>query len=136
MEWKPARLHTWLNVASAIVMLAGLGCAAYIYQTAGNHSADTLGYELEGGSSYPIRPEDSKKYQRDLEVIGGKAGVVLDDIRRSFSALWRGKSLAFMVAAISVLVSFGLYFTANRLPSGPETDGPGSTDHDRPQVDG
>jgi hypothetical protein len=132
MEWKSARLHAWLNIASAVVMLAGLGCAAYIYQTGGDESTDTLGYDFHGGSPNPIRPEDSKKYQRDLEVISGKAGVVMDDIRRGFAALWQGKSLAYMVAALSILVSFGLYFTANRLPPGPKKDGPGNIDRNGP----
>jgi len=117
MNWKIADLRTCLSIISAVIMLAGLGSAAYLYQAAENHSADILGYDIEGNSAYPIRPEDSKKYLRDLESISGKAGVVADDLRRRFAGLWQGKSLALMIAGISILVSFAFFYAANHLPS-------------------
>ena len=122
MKWKIADLHTWLNLISAIILVAGLGNAILIYQTAQNYSGGVLGYEVEGGSVYPNMPEDSKKYLRDLQLYGGKANVLMDELRRWFVGLWHGKSLAFTVACISIFVSFGFFYAANHLPSGPKTD--------------
>jgi tetratricopeptide (TPR) repeat protein len=69
-------------------------------------------------------PEDSKKYLRDLELYGGKANVLLDELRRGFMGLWHGKSLAFTVACISIFISFGIFYTANHLPSHLKSDVP------------
>jgi hypothetical protein len=122
MKWEIIKLRTCLNIVSAVIMLAGLGSAVYLYQAAENDSSEILGYDVEGGSAYPIRPEDSRKYLRDLEVIGGKAGVVADDLRRRFAGLWQGKTLALMIAGISILASFAFFYAANHLPSRPKPD--------------
>ena len=117
MKRKISRLHTWLNLISAVILLGGLGCAILIYQTAENTSYGALGYEAGSGSVYPIMPDDSKKYQRDLELYGGKANLLMDQLRRGLAGLWHGKSLAFTVACLSILVSFGVFYAANHLPS-------------------
>ncbi len=124
MKWKIADLHILLNLISAIILVVGLGSAILIYQTAQNNSSGVLGYEEEGGSVYPIMPEDSKKYLRDLELYGGKANVLMDEFRRWFVGLWHGKSLAFPVACISILISFGFYYAANHLPTSSKFDVP------------
>jgi len=116
MKWKIADLHICLNLISAIILLVGLGSAILIYQTAENTPYGALGYEEAGGSVYPIMPEDSKKYLRDLELYGGKANVIMDELRRGFIGLWHGKSLAFTVACITIFVSFGFFYVANHLP--------------------
>ena len=82
MKWRTAYLHTCLNLISAIILLVGLGSAMLIYRTAENNSYGALGYEEGGGTVYPIMPEDSKKYLRDLELYGGKANVIMDELRR------------------------------------------------------
>jgi len=107
MKWKIADLHTCLNLISAIILLVGLGSAILIYLKAENNSSAVLGYEEEGGSIYPIFPEDSKKYLRDLELYGGKANVLMDELRRGFAGLWHGRSLAFTIACITIFISFG-----------------------------
>jgi len=43
---------------------------------------------------YPMMPEDSKMYQRDLELYGGKAAVLADEFWRWFVTLWHGTRLA------------------------------------------
>jgi len=122
MKRKIADLRTCLILISAIIMLVGLGSAILIYQTAGHDSNSVLGYEIIGGSVYPIRPEDSKMYRHDLELYGGKAAVLADEFRRWFAGLWHGKSLAFTAAGISIFISFGLFFAANCLPSRSKSD--------------
>jgi hypothetical protein len=116
MKRKVADLRESLILIGAIIMLVGLGSAILIYQSAGDDSDIVLGYEIIDGSAYPIRPEDSRMYRRDLELYGGKAAVLADDFSRWFVGLWHGKSLASMVAGISIFISFGIFFAANRLP--------------------
>jgi hypothetical protein len=124
MKWKIAYLPICLNLISAILLLGGLGSALLIYRTAESTPYGVLGYEEAGGTVYPIMPEDSKKYLRDLELYGGKANVMMDELRRWFIGLWHGKSLAFTVACITIFVSFGVFYAANHLPSRLNSDVP------------
>ena len=117
MNQKIAHLRESLILIGAIIMVVGLGSAMWIYQSAGDYSGSVLGYEIIDGSAYPIRPEDSRIYRRDLELYGGKAAVVVDDFSRWFVGLWHGKSLAFTVAGISIFIAFIFFFAANRLQS-------------------
>ena len=130
MKWKNADLHTCLNLISALILLVGLGGAILIYRTAQNNSSGVLGYEETGGSVYPIMPEDSKKYLRDLELYGGKANVLMDELRGWFVGLWHGKSLAFTVACITIMVSFIVFYAANHLPTRIKSDIPSENNRD------
>lgn len=130
MRRKIAGLHTCLSIISAVVLLFGLGSALWIYRTAENDASGVLGYEEEGGSVYPVMPEDSKKYLRDLELYGGKANVLMDELRRGFVGLWHGKLLAFTVGCISIFVSFGVFYAANHLPSRLKSDIPSENHRD------
>jgi hypothetical protein len=51
--------------------------------------------------------------------------MLADEFRQWFVGLWHGKSLAFTVACITVFVSFGFFFVANRLPSDLKSDARG-----------
>jgi hypothetical protein len=130
MKWKITDLRICLNLISAIILLVGLGSAILIYRAAENNSYSVLGYEEGGGSVYPVRPEDSKKYLRDLQLYGGKANVLMDELRRGFVGLWHGKSLAFTVACITIFISFGVFYGANHLPSHPKPDAPRENNRD------
>jgi hypothetical protein len=66
MNCKILNQRTWLNLFSAIIMVVGLVSAALIYQRADNTPYGALGYEVVDGITYPIMPEDSKQYLRDL----------------------------------------------------------------------
>ena len=113
---KIKNLQKRLYLITAAILLVGLGSAVLIYLTAGNYSESVLGYEIVGGSVYPTTPEGSKKYIHDLELYGGKANVLADEFMRWFAGLWRGKSLAFTVAFITVFVSFGFFLVASHVP--------------------
>ena len=115
-------LRKLLNIASVLVLLLGLGSSVWIYQRAANASKSILGYEEGEGSVYPVAPEDSKMFVRDLELYGGKANVFAYQLRRWFAGLWHGKSLAVMVGCSAILISFALFYTANHLPSRSESD--------------
>ena len=130
MKWKMADLRTCLNLISAIILLVGLGSAILIYRTTESSSSAVLGYDEQGGSVYPIMPEDSKRYLRDLELYGGKANVLMDELRRGFVGLWHGKSLAFTIACITIFFSFGVFYAASRLPSRLTSDVPNENNRD------
>ncbi len=109
-------LRESLILIGVIILLLGLGSAIVIYQSAGDDSDSVLGYEIINGSAYPIKPENSRTYKRDLGLYGGTAALVVDDFSRWFTRLWHGKSLAFTIAGISIFISFVFFFAANRLP--------------------
>jgi hypothetical protein len=130
MKWKSTDLRICINLISAIILLVGLGTAIYIYQTADNDASGALGYQIIGGTVYPIMPENTKIYKHDLEVYGGKAAVLADDFRRWFIGLWHGKSLAFTIVVITVFISFIGFFTARHLPSHSESGAGGEDNRD------
>ena len=122
MKCKTADLRICINLISAIILLVGLGMAIFIYQTADDDSSGVLGYQIIGGTIYPIMPENTKIYKHDLEVYGGKAAVLADEFRRWFIGLWHGRSLAFTITCITIFISFAGFFTARHLPSNSEYD--------------
>ena len=104
--------RTRLYLIAALILLAGLGSAAYVYLSAGDDSLNALGYEVRGGEIYSIQPD--KMYIHNLELYGGKMAVLADELSRWFSGLWHGRQLASTIACISVAVSLGVIFVANR----------------------
>jgi len=113
-----ARLRTGLCAACALVLVAGLACAAWIYEKA-DDSPDLSGaYQIivVNGVPQPIAPNESKMYQRELQRYGGKMALLLDDINRWWSGLWRGKSLALTVAFLTLVFSSGILLIAAYLP--------------------
>lgn len=106
---------TCLYFIGVAILLAGLGSSALIYETSRNHPKTVQAYEEGGGSVYPVSPEDSKQYLRDLQLYGGTANVLADELRRWFAGLWHGKSLAFTIACITILVSSGIFYAASHL---------------------
>ena len=117
MKERTANLHTLLYLLSGIILLFGLGSAVLIYESSSDRATSVLGYESGSGSVYPILPEDSKQYLRGLELYGGTANVLADELRLWFVGLWHGKSLALTVACITILVSSVIFHTATRLAS-------------------
>lgn len=94
---------------SGIILLVGLSSAFLIYRAAENESP---GYE-EGT---PFSPEYSKQNLRQLELYGGEANVLAYEIRLWFTGLWHGKSLAFIVAWATILLSLGCFYAADHPP--------------------
>ena len=107
--------RTFLTFLSGAILIVGLIGAALIYRAAVNRAPNALGYVQGDGSVYPVMPEDSRIYLHDMEMYGGKANVLAAELTRWFSGLWQGKSLAYTVAVISVLLALGV-FSAARLP--------------------
>jgi hypothetical protein len=117
MKWKTIDRNACLHLLSALILVVGLSSAMLIYRTAENHPKGALGYEEAGGSVYPVMPGESKKYLRDMELYGGKANVIADEMRRWFVGLWQGRTLAYTVACLAIVISFGVFYAANHMPS-------------------
>jgi hypothetical protein len=104
-----------ITLVSVAVLALGLCGAALIYLTAGEESDGAVTYEVINGIAYPVEPGDSKAYQRELERFGGKANVLAAQFTSWFVGLWRGKTLAFTVAFLSIVASLALYLYAKYL---------------------
>jgi hypothetical protein len=113
MNWKIGSLRTNLYLISTIILVTGLGSAAFIYQSALNDPGAASGYEVIGGFVYSSTGENSKMYIHDLERFGGKAAVLSDEFMRWFAGLWHGKSLAWTVACITIFISLCFIVAAN-----------------------
>ncbi len=97
-----------LYCLSAIVLVAGVGSAVWIYRAAARQTAAVA-------APYELNPEYSKQYQRELELYGGQANVLAYEIREWFVGLWHGASLAYMVGGSAILVALVLWYAADHV---------------------
>jgi len=111
-----AQLKARLYLASLIVLAAGLCSAALIYATAQDAPESGMDYIVVDGVSYPVSPQQTKRYVRTLEQFGCKASVLFDEFDRWFASLWHGRNLALTVACLSTAAAAGLFLFARWLP--------------------
>ena len=95
-----------VRLVSGLILLVGLATALVLYLSAGEPAENPLIDQLE----------NSKAYQRSLELYGGKANLLAADLSRWFGNLWHGKRLGFTVAILSVVVAAIYHFIASPLP--------------------
>jgi hypothetical protein len=119
---KTTRLRTWLYLTSAVILLTGLVSSVLIYRAAVNDASEGSNYEIIGGFMYPGGGTYNKRYVHDLQVYGGNAALLADRFTRWFGGLWQGTSLAYTVAVISFLVSFGIFVAANNVSARSKAD--------------
>ncbi len=112
---KERRWSKQLYIAGIIILLAGLGGAVAVYVNTDSGDDETAEYEVVGKNVYPGMQLKSKKYVHDLELYGGKAAVLADEITRWFEGLWHGRTLAYTVAVLSGITSLGLFAVAHYL---------------------
>lgn len=105
-----------------VVLAAGLAGAAWVYAAALEAEAqdNPQGYS----SALLMSPEYSKKFLRDLEVYGGKANVLMFKFRAWLEGLFQGRSLAYVMAGLSLLISAALFLGGCRGPGRAEPPGP------------
>jgi multisubunit Na+/H+ antiporter MnhB subunit len=80
------------NRLSALLLAAGLGCAAAIHFLAPEPVDDPLLND----------PRAERKYHRELAMYGGKANVVSAEFMDWFGGLWHGRALGGTVAVLTV----------------------------------
>jgi hypothetical protein len=115
MSIKRSSLRVRLYLAGVLIFVAGLTAAALVYWKAGDDINNALSYEYIGGNVYPVEPQDSKRYIHDIELYGGKAAVVVDEIDRWLASLWHGRRLAYTLVIVSIGAALACFFAADRL---------------------
>lgn len=101
-----------IPLGSVLILLIGFSASIAIYLGAAPERPNPLGDLL-----------DSKKNLRQLEVIGGQADVLAVSFMEWFKGLWHGRSLAFTVAALSLLLALAFWlFSAFPLPKEDDRD--------------
>jgi hypothetical protein len=111
-----ARRKRLRRIATAMLAV-GWSSAVVVYFVAGPDSDNPLGYD----------PMQTKTYLHDLELYGGKANVLAAQFREWFTGLWLGRSLAFTIAVLTVLVVLALRYVAAAEPFDPLDDGSGES---------
>src|SRR5690348_10128701 len=86
----PAKVRSICNIAGAVILVIGLISAAWIWQTQGRQQADPETSALPGSLS----PDDSARYQRQVEIYSGKVGLLVERWTRQAAELGHGKALA------------------------------------------
>jgi hypothetical protein len=109
MRTSTAERQKRFYLISALLLVIGLGSASMIFLATDSEQDSDSGYEIVGGHIYPGMNERSKKYMHDLELYGGKAAVIADEINRWFDGLWHGRTLAYTIACISLTTSLGVF---------------------------
>jgi hypothetical protein len=90
------------NRITLLLLLLGLGSALIIFLTAAPVVVDPLLGD----------PMASKKYRRELRMIGGQGNVLSAEFQDWFAGLWQGRELAGTVAVLTVGVVLGFRFVA------------------------
>lgn len=111
-----------LRILAVAILVLGLGSAVWIY-TVAQEELRAAQNEQESASSVFLRhPEYTKKYQRNLELYGGKANVLADRFVRWLESLGEGENLAYLVASASIALALLCLVGASLAPL-PECDG-------------
>jgi hypothetical protein len=107
-----AALYARLRLVGVVILTTGLLAAAMV---AGAASPDD-----------PGAVEDSKRYEYEMELVGGKSNVFAAQLTQWFDGLWHGKGLAHMLAFVSVGGALACFFLAHRLKHHAPRGGPGA----------
>ena len=108
----PVTRRTRVTRVTALILGVGLGLAASLWVLTPPPAPNPLGFE----------PEDSKKYLRQMEMIGGKANVVASQLQAWFDSLWHGRGLPRTVAVLTVVLAGTFWFSTH--PGPPEVRPP------------
>ena len=88
------------------ILAVGLGLAVAIYATAApvaeNDDIDDMVH--------------SKQYERQVEMLGGKATVLATDLDRWLSELWHGQGLAHTVAFLTAVTALASHLAQRPRP--------------------
>ena len=98
-------LHRRVHLAGYWVLGLGLLSAVLIYLYAYAHP-DT--------QNLPDFSAD-RRFNYNLERLGGKAAVYMAALNRWLGSLWQGTTLAFTVATLSVVIALLCFWLANLL---------------------
>jgi hypothetical protein len=114
---KDATLQMRFRLIGIFILVAGLLAAGLIDRTAAPVD----------DSSDVIMPGNTKRYEYDLERLGGKSNVAAADFREWFGSVWHGRRLAHTLAVLSIGGCLACFLAAHVLtypvPPDNQTDG-------------
>jgi len=84
--------HQTTNRITLLLLLLGIGSAVVIFITAKPENVDSLLGDYRS----------SKRYQRELKMMGGEANVLADDFQGWFADQWHGKNFARTVVVLTI----------------------------------
>jgi hypothetical protein len=96
-----AALYARLRLVGLVILIAGLAAAAMVGAAA---PAADAGADV-----------DAKRYEYEMELVGGKSNLFAAQIREWFNGLLHGRGLWQLLAFISLSGSFMCFFLAHRL---------------------
>ena len=106
---RDAALRRRYRLIGVCILVAGLLAAAVIDQRAAPDDADASAI-LSGAT---------KRYEFEMERIGGKSNVLAAEFRDWFGSLWHGKQLARTLVFLSIGGSLVCFFAAHVLACPP-----------------
>jgi hypothetical protein len=86
------------------ILCVGWAVALIVYITSSPATEDFDVYDME----------HSKKYLRQVEIIGGKAGLLANDLREWLAGLLHGQSLAYTIAVVTAIVALAAHLVQKR----------------------
>ncbi len=96
----PGRHH----FLTAGILGFGWATALIVYVTAATGVEDDDLYDIE----------HSKRYLRQVEMIGGKAGLLANDLREWLSGFFHGRSLAYTIAVVTAIIALAAHLLQKR----------------------
>jgi hypothetical protein len=96
--------HAVAYYCSVAVLLIGLTAAAFVYVLAD-------GEDLDDANEIA----NARMYQHNLEVIGGKFAVYLDEFNRWFASLWHGKTLAYTIGVLAIALALVCFWIGDMI---------------------
>jgi len=93
----------------AAILVIGLASAAFIYAFAADDEGIDAASEIVQG----------RMYQHNLQLMGGKASLLMADFDEWFSGLWHGRPLAYTVAILSVAIALACFAVARWVSGSP-----------------
>ncbi len=108
MTGSDAALQARLRLIGVVILVAGLFAAVLVDLTAKPDDASANA--------------DSKRYEGQMEYIGGKSNVLATEIRDWIGSLWHGRRLSQTLAVLSIGGAGACFFLAHRLNYSPARD--------------
>lgn len=114
---KNTTLQRRFRLMGVLILVAGLLAAALIDRRAAPRDE----------SSDAILSGNAKRYEYEMERIGGQSNVLAAEFREWFSSLWHGRRLAYTLTFLSIGGGLACFFIAHLLTYPPlpdnQTDG-------------
>jgi hypothetical protein len=105
-----------LRQIGILILVIGLLGAGVAWWAAQRQEAAALAKMRAAGDDPSLSSEDSKLYNYDSELNMGKGVMLIQRFLHFIAQFFQGKSLAFTIAAISIIGACGCFAIADRSP--------------------